>query len=285
MPRATIDDVWIYIYEQGEVRTRDLERQFVTTRMMSRGTMYKYKRQLELEGRIQARPVAAKPPYHLYSIPRHVIEDVAAIKEARSVQLQEYEQTFHEHYWSILPDYIVNILDPSEHLYYVYYHLNYLYYIITNVQIISWTYVPSDMFTIEQTDYWLVKYEEIVNVSQPSSRLGPDGNHHTIKIETITQHVRILDFGHDSMASWEAYRKLEEAYLQYLAIDTKPSRQQAHHTPSQQQTHNNCCPRCRRDFSALPTTIRYCPFCGQRARIHDARISLQEGGPFTRVFE
>lgn len=285
MPTATIDDIWIYIYEQGEVRTRDLEREFVTTRMMSRGTMYKYKHQLELEGRIQARPVAAKPPYHLYSIPRHLLEDVAAIKEARNLQLQEWDQTLHDHYWSILPGYIANILDSNEHLYYVYHYPNRLYYLITNVQIISWTHVPSDMFTIEHTDYWFVKYEDIAIVSQPSSRLGPDGTYHTIRIETSSHYTRILDFGHDSMASWEAYRKLEEAYLQHLTNDTELPRQQANNTPSRHTTNKNCCPRCRRDFSAFPTTIRYCPYCGQRTRTHDSRLSRQEGGPFTQIFE
>jgi hypothetical protein len=284
MPTATIDDVWIYIYEQGEVRTRDLERQFVNTRMMSRGTMYKYKHQLELEGRIQARPVAAKPPYHLYSIPRHLLEDVIAIKKARSQLLQERDQTLHEYYWSILPSYIVTILDPTEHLYYVYYYPNRLYNLITNIQIISWFHVPSDMFTVEHTYHWQVKYDEIVNVSQPNSRLGPDGTHHTIKIDAHA-YTRVLDFGHDSMASWEAYRKLEEAYMNYLANDTESPLQHTQNTPHQPPTNNNSCPRCRRDFSMLPTMIRYCPFCGQQARKQDTRISRQEAGPFTQIFE
>lgn len=274
MPAATIDDVWIYIYEQGEVRTRDLERQFVTTKMMSRGTMYKYKHQLELEGRIQAKPVAAKPPYHLYSIPRHFIEDVAAIKETRGMQLQERKQTLHERYWSVLPNHIMSILDPNEHLYYVYYHLNRLYYIITNCQIISWIHIPSDMFTIENTEYWLVQYEEIVNINQPSSRLGPDGIHHIIKIETASQQTRIIDFESDSMASWEAYRKIEEAYLLYLKNDTETPLHHQHSKPPQLSTNNNRCPRCRRDLSTLPITILYCPFCGQQIHTHDTRISL-----------
>jgi hypothetical protein len=284
MPQATIDDIWIFIYEHEAVRTRDLERQFVTTRMMSRGTMYKYKRQLELEGRIQARPIAAKPPYHIYSIPQHLREDVVAIKETRSQQLQEREQTLHEHYWSILPSYILNILDLNEQLYYVYHYLNRLYNLITNIQILSWTHVPSDMFTIEHTYYWQVKYDEIVNVSQPSSRLGPDGTHHTIKIRA-SAYTRILDFGHDSMASWEAYRKLEEAYMNYLGNDTESPLKHAQNTSPQPPTSDNNCPRCRRDFSMLPTMIRYCPFCGQRARKQNTRMSRQEAGPFTQIFE
>ncbi|MCW4039977.1 MAG: hypothetical protein NWE83_04390 [Candidatus Bathyarchaeota archaeon] len=285
MPQVTPDDLLIYIYERGQARTRDLERQFVKTRMMSRGTMYKYKRQLELEGRIQAKPVAAKPPYHLYFIPPLLLKDVVAIKERRRLQLQKREQTLQDRYWSILPKHIVNILDPNEHLYYVYYHLNRLYYVVTDTQVISWMHFPSDMFAIENTEYWLAKYVEIVNVSQPTSRLGPDGTHHTIKIETTSQQARILDFDSDSIASWEAYRKLEEAYLHYLANGTEIPNQRLYSNPPQQVTNENHCPRCQRDFSALPTTIRYCPFCGQRARTRNTRIAQQEEGPFTKIFE
>jgi hypothetical protein len=284
MPQVTPDDLLIYIYERGHARTRDLERQFVKTRMLSRGTMYKYKRQLELEGRIQAKPVAAKPPYHLYSIPPNFLEEVAEIKKARRLQLQEREQILQEHYWSILPDHIIKILGPNEHLYYVYYHLNRLYYVVSNSQVISWIYFPSDMFAIENTDYWLVKFAEIVNVSQPTSRLGPDGNHHTIKIETISEQVRILDFDSDSIGSWEVYRKLEEAYMNYLAKDTVMSLQLRNGSAPQKLIKENQCPRCRSDLSALPMSIRYCPFCGQRARTLDARIAQHEE-PFTNVFQ
>lgn len=285
MPQVTPEDLLIYIHERGQARTRDLERQFVKTRMISRGTMYKYKRQLELEGRIQAKPVAAKPPYHLYFIPPFLLKEVVAIKERRRLQLQKREQTLQDRYWSILPKHIVNILDPNEHLYYVYYHLNRLYYVVTDTQVISWMHFPSDMFAIENTEYWHAKYVEIVNVSQPVSRLGPDGTHHTIKIETTSQQARILDFDSDSIASWEAYRKLEEAYLHYLANGTETSTQRRYSNPPQQVTNENRCPRCQRDFSALPTTIRYCPFCGQRARTRNTRIAKQEEGPFTKIFE
>ena len=286
MPQVTPDDLLIYISERGHVRTRDLEREFVKTRMISRGTMYKYKRQLELEGRIQAKPVAAKPPYHLYSISSQFLEAVAAIKATRRLQLQQREQTLQDHYWAVLPDHIVKILDPKEHLYYVYYLLNRLYYVVTNTQVISWIQFPGDMFAVRNTDYWLVRYVEIENVSQPTSRLGPDGTHHIIKIETTSQQARILDFNSDSIASWEAYRKLEEAYLHYLANDTEmPLQRHQDNSPQQQPTHENHCPRCRRDFSALPTSIRYCPFCGQRARTRNTRIAYQEEEPFTKIFE
>ena len=85
MPTATIDDVWIYIYEQGEVRTRDLEQRFVKTRQMARATMFKYKRQLELEGKIQSKPVHAKPPYHLYSVPSPLHSSVKALRHYKTL--------------------------------------------------------------------------------------------------------------------------------------------------------------------------------------------------------
>jgi hypothetical protein len=85
MPTATVDDVWIYIYEQGEVRTRDLEQRFVKTRQMARATMFKYKRQLELEGKIQSKPVHAKPPYHLYYVPPSVHSNVEALRHYKSL--------------------------------------------------------------------------------------------------------------------------------------------------------------------------------------------------------
>jgi hypothetical protein len=85
MPTATIDDVWIYIYEQGEVCTRDLEQRFVKTRQMARATMYKYKHRLELEGKIQSKPVPAKPPYHLYFVPPDFHRHVKALKHYKSL--------------------------------------------------------------------------------------------------------------------------------------------------------------------------------------------------------
>ena len=85
MPIATIDDVWIYIYDRGEVRTRDLEQRFVKTKQMARGTMYKYKQRLELEGKIHSRPVHAKPPYHLYFVPPSFHRHVEALKQYKAL--------------------------------------------------------------------------------------------------------------------------------------------------------------------------------------------------------
>jgi hypothetical protein len=87
MPKASLDDVWIYIYENGDVRTRDLEAQFVKTKQIARGTMYKYKRQLELEGKIQAKPVQSRPPYNLYFVPKRFHKRVEALKQYKSLPL------------------------------------------------------------------------------------------------------------------------------------------------------------------------------------------------------
>ena len=85
MPTVTIDDVWIYIYEQGDVRTRDLEQRFVKSKQMSRGTLYKYKRQLELEGKIQSTPVHAKPAYNSYSVPSTHHQELEALIQYKRV--------------------------------------------------------------------------------------------------------------------------------------------------------------------------------------------------------
>jgi hypothetical protein len=71
LPKASLDDVWIYIYQHGTVRTRELERAFVATRQMARSTLYRYKQQLLTEGKIHARSVQGRPPYNLYSVPSH----------------------------------------------------------------------------------------------------------------------------------------------------------------------------------------------------------------------
>jgi len=81
MPTATMDDLWLFIYEQGHVRTRDLQNQFVKTKQLSRGTLYKYKRLLEQEGKLKITTVQAKPPYHLYSVPSAYHRQVQALKQ------------------------------------------------------------------------------------------------------------------------------------------------------------------------------------------------------------
>jgi hypothetical protein len=103
MPTATIDDVWIYIYEQGEVRTRDLEQRFVKTHQMARATMYKYKQRLELEGKIQSKPVHAKPPYHLYYVPSPLRRHVEALQHYKSLP-NVIGGDIHDVEWQDIPD-------------------------------------------------------------------------------------------------------------------------------------------------------------------------------------
>ena len=71
MSKFTIEDIWIYLYERGEVRVRELKAQFVDTGKMARKTMYKYKKLLEAEGKLEARLVPnQRPPYNTYYVPK-----------------------------------------------------------------------------------------------------------------------------------------------------------------------------------------------------------------------
>ena len=103
MPTATIDDVWIYIHEHGEVRTRDLEQRFVKTRQMARATMFKYKHRLELEGKIKSKPVHAKPPYHLYFVPLSLHACVEALRHYKSLP-NVIGGDIHDVKWQDIPD-------------------------------------------------------------------------------------------------------------------------------------------------------------------------------------
>ena len=85
MVKATSDDLWVYIYEQGKVRTRDLENHFVKTKLLARGTMYKYKRQLESEGKILAKPVPGRPPYNVYYVPDQHHRECEALKRYKQL--------------------------------------------------------------------------------------------------------------------------------------------------------------------------------------------------------
>jgi quercetin dioxygenase-like cupin family protein len=102
MTTITPDDLWIYIYEHGEVRTKDLEQEFVTTHKISRGTMYKYKRLLESQGRIVTKTVREKPPYHLYYVPSQFHDQVKRMRHhftfslnANDLEWEEPPDDFH----------------------------------------------------------------------------------------------------------------------------------------------------------------------------------------------
>jgi quercetin dioxygenase-like cupin family protein len=84
MPQASQDDVWIFIHDHGEVRTRDLEQAFVKSKKMSRGTLYNYKRSLESEGKIAVKPVYAKPPHTIYYVPNKYRDMLIALKQFKA---------------------------------------------------------------------------------------------------------------------------------------------------------------------------------------------------------
>jgi hypothetical protein len=83
-PTATPNDLLLYIYEHGPVRSKDLEREFVAPKRVSRATMYKYKRQLEAQGKIERRTIMDRPPHYVYFVPDHYRQEV--------MLLQQYKQ-------------------------------------------------------------------------------------------------------------------------------------------------------------------------------------------------
>ena len=80
-PAATPNDILLYIYENGPVRSRDLERVFIQPKRMSRGTMYKYKRQLETQGKIERNAVLDRPPYYTFSVPKRHHQEVKLLQQ------------------------------------------------------------------------------------------------------------------------------------------------------------------------------------------------------------
>jgi quercetin dioxygenase-like cupin family protein len=82
-PSKTPDDVFLFIYEKGQARAKDLENAFVKTKHMSRGTLYKYRRQLENVGKIQSTPVNTRPPHYVYYVPDKYHQGAELIKQYR----------------------------------------------------------------------------------------------------------------------------------------------------------------------------------------------------------
>lgn len=85
MTSVTRDDIWLFIFEQSGVRTKELDTEFVKTRRISRGTMYKYKQQLELEGKILVKPIQSKPPYNIYYVPQKYHKVLTALQQYKSL--------------------------------------------------------------------------------------------------------------------------------------------------------------------------------------------------------
>lgn len=104
MPEATLEDIWIHIYEKGEVRSKDLEKQFVETKKLSYGTMYKYKGILEREGKIKAKrvpPDRHHGPYTVFYVPKEFHEICEVLKNRQKIEsilddlpLKEQTETF-----------------------------------------------------------------------------------------------------------------------------------------------------------------------------------------------
>jgi hypothetical protein len=104
MATVSPDDLWLYIYDQGEVRTRDLEQAFVKTQKMSRSTLYKYKRLLQAQGKIKSTPVHAQPPYNIYTIPLNQCRAVEALKHYKQLSPKYYGLFPHELEWQDTPE-------------------------------------------------------------------------------------------------------------------------------------------------------------------------------------
>jgi len=92
MARVSPEDLWIFIYEQKQVRMRDLQKQFVKSQQLSRGTLYKYKRQLE-QILLRGAPAAGFPT------------DLWTLARVTEVIERELGVTYHPgHVWRILTD-------------------------------------------------------------------------------------------------------------------------------------------------------------------------------------
>ncbi|MHA1939077.1 MAG: hypothetical protein ACXACD_07330 [Candidatus Thorarchaeota archaeon] len=104
MPTATVDDIWLYIHENTTVRARDLEQEFVKTKRMARGTLYKYKRLLEAEGKIQAKSVQGRPPHNVYYIPEQYRKHVDALKRFKQLPREYFAGKIQQMEWQDVPD-------------------------------------------------------------------------------------------------------------------------------------------------------------------------------------
>lgn len=82
-PKRSPNDLLLYVYEHDQVRVKDLERVFVDTRQMSRATMYKYKRVLEDQGKLNRQAILAHPPYYVYSIPERFHQEMRLLQQYR----------------------------------------------------------------------------------------------------------------------------------------------------------------------------------------------------------
>lgn len=95
IPRYSIDDIWVFIYEKGRVTAKDLEERFFNPQKksrreknkdyISRGYLYKYKGILEDEGKIARQPMKdergklVRPHRDYFFVPEEYYEDVETL--------------------------------------------------------------------------------------------------------------------------------------------------------------------------------------------------------------
>jgi hypothetical protein len=103
MTTISPDDIWLYIHEQGKVRTRDLEHAFVKTQKISRTTLYKYKRILQAQGKIVSSPIHAQPSYNVYTVPPSQIKAIEALKQYKHLSSEYYFIRPNELKWQDAP--------------------------------------------------------------------------------------------------------------------------------------------------------------------------------------
>jgi hypothetical protein len=120
----TIEDVWIFIYEKGVVRARDLEEQFLKKedrllnpkKHLSKGTLYKYKRILEQDKKIVMRIIpGVRPLAYEFSVPKKYADEVEALRAKRRLNsiidtLNLHDVTKMINVWSELEMVIQNMI-------------------------------------------------------------------------------------------------------------------------------------------------------------------------------
>jgi hypothetical protein len=120
----TIEDVWIFIYEKGAVRAKDLEVQFLKKEdhalnpkdHLSKGTLYKYKRILEIDKKINMTVIpGVRPLAFEFSVPKKYAEEIEALKAKRRLNsiidtLNLHDVTKMINVWSELEMVIQNMI-------------------------------------------------------------------------------------------------------------------------------------------------------------------------------
>jgi hypothetical protein len=98
------EDIWIYIYERGEVRYTDLVRRFVDKKKCAKQTMLNYKLGLEAEGKI-AKKMSERTRRPVYYVPdkwkvevRDLIDKRKMKEDLDKATPEEFQQLKEEFY-------------------------------------------------------------------------------------------------------------------------------------------------------------------------------------------